>query len=71
MHSMANQNRVAPQEIQKYLGGVNYPATREELANRARENGAPEDVVKFIENLSAERYETPADVMKAYGDEGK
>jgi hypothetical protein len=32
-------------EVQKFLGGVDYPAGRDDLVRHAEQQGAPDDVV--------------------------
>lgn len=64
---MENNDRVSPAEIQKYLAGVNYPATKEDLLAAARQNGAPQEVIREMEDMDADDFGGPQDVMKAYG----
>jgi len=64
---MAHQSTESPIDIQSYLGGVDYPAKKEELVQTARDQGAPDDVAEMIQRLPGDRFESPADVMKAYG----
>lgn len=66
---MAENTNISPAEIQKHLRGVEYPATKEDLLNAARENGAPEDILSSLENLDTEEFGGPQDVMKAYGND--
>jgi hypothetical protein len=40
-----------PFEIQKYLAGLDYPLTKRNLLEKARENGAGEDVLAALERL--------------------
>lgn len=54
--------------VQKYLEGVDYPTDKQGLVQKARQNDAPPEVVSAIEDLPAEEYGGPQDVMKAYGE---
>jgi hypothetical protein len=58
-----------PIEIQKYLSGVDYPVTKQNLLDKARDNGAGEDVLAALEHLSERDYNGPnavsAEVTKA------
>ncbi len=67
MHSTSNKNKksVNPLKIQHYLGGVDYPVGRQELLDKAHENGAPADVVGVLEHIEDKEYATPAEVTKA------
>jgi hypothetical protein len=51
-------------EVQKALKGTDYPADREELAERARQNGADEELVETLRNLRKQSFEGPNAVMK-------
>lgn len=54
-------------ELEKYLKGIDYPANRDDLMKKARSNGAPDDVIEMINNLSGDRFNSPIDVSKAFG----
>lgn len=59
--------KINPIELQKHLKGVNYPATKQDVIEKAKENGADQELQSALENLSDEQFETPADVNKAIG----
>ena len=51
-----------------HLKGVHFPASKEDLLERARNNGAGQDVLEVLEFFPLdEEFATLADVMKAYG----
>jgi Protein of unknown function (DUF2795) len=50
-------------EVQKHLKGADYPATGEQLAERAHENGAPDNLVEALRSIS-EEVDGPNGVMK-------
>lgn len=58
----------SPANVQKYLKGVDYPASKDDLLLAARNNEAPQEVLDTIEDLPAEEFGGPQDVMKAYGE---
>lgn len=59
---------VNPISVQKYLKGMDYPASKDELVDHAEEQGADKEVLDLLEQLpDDEEYETPADVSKAIG----
>lgn len=70
----SNHNRSMPKpnplKIQNFLGGVDYPVGRQELLDKARENGAPEDVIGVLERIEDREYVTPAEVTKAAANVG-
>jgi hypothetical protein len=58
----------SPTAVQKALKGADYPASREDLLDLARDNEAPEEVVEELEVvLEEEEYESPAAVMAELG----
>lgn len=61
---MANSR---PIEVQKFLKGVDYPAKKTDLIEKARENGAKKDIISLIEDLKEEEFANPAQVSKAVG----
>lgn len=59
----------SPIELQKYLGGIEYPTDKKTLVDTAKGNGAPGDVVSTLEGLPSDRFGSPAEVSKAFGRE--
>jgi hypothetical protein len=56
---------VNPIQLQKYLRGVDYPADKQTLVERARENGADDDILRALENLRTDKFNSPKDVSEA------
>ena len=59
-----------PIQIQKFLGGIDYPADRDTLLARARDSGADANVVKALESLPEREYDGPTAVSSAIADAG-
>ncbi|MBE9166999.1 DUF2795 domain-containing protein [Pleurocapsales cyanobacterium LEGE 06147] len=59
---------VNPVQVQKFLKGVDYPASKQDLIEHAKQQGADENVCSTLEQLPDEEFETPAAVSKAIGD---
>jgi hypothetical protein len=57
----------SPIELQRYLGGVDYPTDKQSLIERARDNGADDAVIQTLESLPADRFNSPNDVSEAFG----
>ncbi|MFM2063414.1 MAG: hypothetical protein RLZZ507_3084 [Cyanobacteriota bacterium] len=58
-----------PVELQKHLKGVDYPATKDELIEKAREQGADKKLLSLLEQLPEdEEYDNPVDLNKAIGE---
>jgi hypothetical protein len=66
---MADNQGISAAEIQRALRDLEYPATKEELIVKARENNADNAVLDAIEMLPIQEFGGPQDVMKAYGNE--
>jgi len=50
------------------LKGVDYPASKEELIEHAKQQGADENAISVLEQLPDQEYESPTDVSEAVGD---
>jgi predicted outer membrane protein len=59
---------VNPIQVQKFLKGVDYPASKATLIEKARSMGADENVCASLEQLPDENYQTPAEVSQAFGE---
>ncbi len=58
---------VNPIQVQKFLKGVDYPASKRELVEIARRQGADENVLYTLERLPDRTYEGPSGVAKEIG----
>jgi hypothetical protein len=56
-----------PIQLQKYLGGVDYPTDKNTLIERAKEKGADDDVIRTLRSLPVDRFNSPNDVSEALG----
>ncbi|HEX3012837.1 MAG TPA: DUF2795 domain-containing protein [Methanobacterium sp.] len=54
-------------EIEKALKGMNYPASKQDLVQKAKQNNASQDVIQTIEKLPQDQFNSPTDVQKAWG----
>lgn len=54
--------------IETYLKGITFPATKEDLINKARENNAPEEIVHVIELFPSKAFASVSDVARAAGE---
>jgi hypothetical protein len=52
-------------KVQKSLGGISYPATKEQLIEHARGNQAEKDVLDALQNIPDREYDGPNEVSKA------
>ena len=51
-------------EVQKALKGVDYPASKDQLADHAEGNGADRDLVDALRNMNKNSFDGPNAVMK-------
>lgn len=57
----------SPANVQKFLAGMHYPASKNDLLECAKNNDAPSEVLDELNNLQTDQFGGPQDVMKAYG----
>ncbi len=61
-------NSMGMGEVQQYIGGISFPAGKEEVASEAESNGAPQSVVDRIRNAAMEQFSGPEDILRAVQD---
>ena len=54
---------INPDEATQYLEGVDYPASKEDLASAAEDNGAPEELVERLRTLGRPSFAGPDEVV--------
>lgn len=60
--------QVNPVQVQKYLSGVDYPATKYDLIEAAEDEDAPDDVLDMLNQLPEDKeFNGPDDVSEAIG----
>ena len=59
---------VSPIDIQKALGGIDYPAKKDDVVKHAESNGGGDDVLEALRGIDDGEYDTPAAVSKAVFD---
>jgi Protein of unknown function (DUF2795) len=52
-------------KVQKFLAGMDYPASKQQLIEHARSKNADKDVLEMLENLPDREYDGPNAVSKA------
>ncbi|MCC7023137.1 MAG: DUF2795 domain-containing protein [Thermomicrobiales bacterium] len=58
---------INPIQIQKFLKGVDYPASKADLVETAEKEGADENARQALEQLPEQEFQSPADVSEALG----
>ena len=59
---------VNPVQLQKFLGGVDYPARRDDLVAHAKRQGADEPVLDTLRRIEDREYNGPNAVSVAVSD---
>jgi hypothetical protein len=54
---------INPDEVARYLDGVDYPASKEDLTSAAEDNGAPEDFLERLRTLGRPSFSDPDEVV--------
>jgi hypothetical protein len=54
-------------ELQWYLEGIPFPATKHEVLNLARDNHATDETIELLEGLPDREYTSPDDVIHTAG----
>lgn len=65
------ETQVNPIQVQKYLAGVDYPASKDELIKRAKQQGADDNVLNTLESLNEDDFNSPNEVSEAIGNNDK
>lgn len=60
--------KINPIQMQKYLKGVHYPASGDDLIKAADANDAPDDVKKLFAGMKGKNFEKVTDVSAAISD---
>ncbi|KNC19258.1 hypothetical protein AC792_07520 [Arthrobacter sp. RIT-PI-e] len=54
----------SPIDIQKALGGMEYPASKADIVSHAKDKGADDAVLDALNGLPDREYDSPTDVNK-------
>ena len=55
-------NTPNPIQVQKFLGGMDYPASKADVVRHAEEAGADDSVLATLKDLPEQTYHKPTDV---------
>ncbi|WP_434618399.1 DUF2795 domain-containing protein [Arthrobacter sp. A5] len=64
-------NSPNPIQIQKFLGGIDYPASRAKLVSKAEDSGADEPVLEALRNIPDREFNGPNAVSQAVSEGSK
>jgi hypothetical protein len=54
-----------PIQVQKYLGGIDYPASKDDIVRTAEEQGADQDVMDALNGIPDREYDGPTALSQA------
>ena len=55
---------INPIQVEKFLKGVDYPASKDDLVKQAEQNGADEEIRSTLQQLKEDKFGSPADVKQ-------
>jgi hypothetical protein len=55
-----------PIQMQKFLGGVDYPASKDDLVRHAEQQGADRDVLDNLQKMPDREYDGPNAVSQEF-----
>jgi hypothetical protein len=56
-----------PIQIQKFLGGIDYPVDKQHLIQKAKEEGADDNVMNILQQLPNREYDSPIAISREVG----
>ena len=54
-----------PIELQKHLGGLDFPASKDDIVKKAEESGADDASLKALRGLPDQKFENPTEITEA------
>jgi len=55
----------SPIDVQKALGGIEYPASKDDIVEKAEQSGAGDDVLEALRYIPDKEYDGPTEVSEA------
>ncbi len=62
-----NDQKVNPIQVQKFLKGIDYPCSKQDLIKTAKKEGADNRVTDMLNRLPDKSYDAPTAVTKEIG----
>jgi hypothetical protein len=54
-------------KVQELLKSVNFPASKQDIINKAQEKGADNSIISMLGKLTDKKFQSPTDVMDEVG----
>lgn len=58
-------------DVERFVRDANYPANKRELVDYARRQNAPDDVVRALDRLPEQRFNSAMEVSRSMGEESR
>ena len=55
--------------VQRFLGGIHYPATKQQLVDQARSNQADDEALSSLRGIPEREYSGPDEVSKVIAED--
>lgn len=62
-----HSEKVSAAQFAMYMKGMSFPAGKSEIVEKAMSNGAPENVLKFMNKLPERQYRRANEVEQEFG----
>ncbi len=62
-----HSTKVSAAQFAQYMKGIDFPADRKKIISVAKANGAPENVMAYMNRLPEREYNYPTDVEQEFG----
>ena len=56
-----------PVQVEKFLSGMDYPASKQDVVNYARGKGADENTLNTLQKMPGTSFDSPVDISEAIG----
>ena len=67
MSEQEQQEKVNPIQVQKFLGGIDYPTDKQTIIDTAKREGADERVLSTLSRIPDKQYNGPNEVSRQIG----
>ncbi len=59
--------KISAAMLAQFMKGIDFPADRNTVISTAKSNGAPEEVMEYLNRLPERQYDYPTDVEQEFG----
>jgi Protein of unknown function (DUF2795) len=64
---MQNLQNLNPGDLEKYIKGINFPASKQEVTSTLKSNGAPSEILTKVEGAAKNQFSNQGDLMSTLG----